>query len=112
MEKPRSLIRGCRVTATRSAVVGNVCAGNAAHGIDATGAYGNVIEGNILRGNSRAKPGVWAGIYLKEHRGNVVRNNVCADDAVPPTQPRGVVEEAPAGDNVVDGNVNLVRPGP
>lgn len=93
-------------------VAGNVCAGNAAHGIDGTGAYGNVIEGNILRGNSRSQPGQCAGIYLKEHRGNVVRNNVCTDDADPPTQTKGVVEESPAGDNVVDGNVNLVRKGP
>jgi hypothetical protein len=93
-------------------VVGNVCASNAVHGIDATGAFGNVIEGNVLRGNSRSRPGAYAGIYLKEHRGNTVRGNVCADDAVPPTQTRGVVEEASAGDNVVDGNVNLVRPGP
>ena len=85
-------------------VAGNVCAENALHGIEAERAVGAVIQGNVCRGNSRREPGRFAGIHLSRHRDCVVTGNLCVDDRRPPTQLRGLVDEAPAGLNVVEGN--------
>jgi len=85
-------------------VAANVCADNGGHGIEAAQAIGNVIQGNLCRNNSRSAPGKFAGIYLSEHRGCAVTGNLCVSDAKPPTQLRGLVEERPAGLNVVADN--------
>jgi hypothetical protein len=85
-------------------VAANVCADNGGHGIEAFQAIGNVIQGNLCRNNSRSAPGKFAGIYLAEHRGCAVTGNLCASDARPPTQLKGLVEERPAGLNTVADN--------
>jgi parallel beta-helix repeat protein len=86
-------------------VVGNVCAENGRHGIEATRSIGNVIQGNVCRNNSRGERGKFAGIYLSGHRQTCVTGNVCVDDQKRPTQLHPIVEEDPAGQNVVRDNL-------
>jgi len=87
-----------------NAVTGNVCAENGEHGIEATRALGNSIQGNICRNNSQREPGKFAGIYLAEHRDNVVTGNVCIDDQEEPTQLKGIESIRPVGHNVITRN--------
>jgi polygalacturonase len=89
----------------RNVVVGNVCAENGGHGIDGANARANVIQGNLCRANSRRAPGRCAGIYLAGHRDCAVTGNLCFDDQETPTQPHGLVEESPAGANIVANNL-------
>lgn len=87
-----------------NAVTGNACAENGEHGIEALRAVGNSIQGNICRNNSQNRPAKFAGIYLEEHRDNVVTDNVCIDDQDEPTQLKGIVSIKPAGHNVIAQN--------
>ena len=61
----------------------------------------NVITGNICRNNSQSKPGAFAGIHLRRHRDNLVRDNLCIDDQETPTQLRGVDAADHAGANQI-----------
>jgi len=88
-------------------VAHNCCYNNGWHGIEATGCANCVIEGNICRSNSRAMPGVFAGIHLENHQNCVVTGNLCYDDQKHATQATGLRELTPKGGNVVANNVAM-----
>ena len=80
---------------------GNICAENGMHGIEAKSAVGNTIQGNILRNNSQNEPGKFAGIYLENHRDNVVTGNTFIDDQDKPTQTQKIISLDPSGPNII-----------
>ncbi|MFC1479455.1 nitrous oxide reductase family maturation protein NosD [Planctomycetota bacterium] len=88
-------------------VSGNICVGNAEYGIEAENSICNIIQGNICRNNCKKKR--TAGIYLKNHRDTIVRDNLCVDNQEKPTQTKGVVSEAPAGKNIIENNHTVVE---
>jgi parallel beta-helix repeat protein len=93
-------------------VSGNVCAGNAWHGIEASGSVYNVVTGNICRNNGRKSTSRCAAIYLRKHKETIVKNNLCVDDQDKPTQTKGVVSLNPAGKNLIADNRVVVEKGP
>jgi len=84
---------------------GNIVARNGLYGIEGRGALNNVIAGNIVQDNSQRSPGMFPGIYLSKHAGNVVQGNRCHDTQDQPTQSRGLVAEDDAGENVFADNL-------
>jgi len=77
---------------------------NGWHGIEVHGGVGNIIRGNLCRNNSRAEPGRYAGISLRNHRANLVVGNLCLDDQEIPTQIEGIRVEGPADENLLAAN--------
>lgn len=86
-------------------VQGNIIARNGLYGIEGRGALHNVIANNIVQDNSQRCPGIFPGIYLRNHKGNVVRSNRCHDTQDNPTQGRGLMTEDDLGDNLIADNL-------
>lgn len=86
-------------------ITGNVLARNAWRGIEAPRAFGNVISGNVIHDNSLACPGLFPGIALERHTGNVVTGNHCFDTRERPTQTSGIESFDPSGENLIAQNL-------
>ena len=83
-------------------VSGNICAGNAFYGIEAAHSICNIIQGNVCRNNCTRRGS--AAIFLKNHRDNIVRDNLCIDDRAHPSQKKGVISQEPSGENIIENN--------
>lgn len=102
--------RGCGIdnlgAPDRDNVVrGNVIARNGRYGIEAVGALNNIIANNIVQDNSQRCPGMFPGIYLDGHAGNVVEGNHCHDTQENATQGSGIVADNEAGENLIANNL-------
>jgi len=86
-------------------VQGNIIARNGLYGIEGRGALHNVITDNVVQDNSQRCPGMFPGIYLRDHKGNIVRGNRCRDTQDNPTQGRGLAAEDELGDNLIADNL-------
>lgn len=86
-------------------VQGNVCVGNGFYGLEAATGIGNVINSNIFRDNSKAQPGMFSGILLKETKNTVVVGNLCTDIQERHTQTHGIEVDNPLGPTLVESNL-------
>jgi parallel beta-helix repeat protein len=85
-------------------ISGNVCRGNARHGIHANGGGGNLIVGNMCIDNSQAKPGTCSGITLLNATHCTITGNHCSCDGEKPAQKYGIEEIGEADENTITGN--------
>lgn len=88
-------------------ITGNVIARNGKRGIDGFGALGNIVASNLIQDNSQSVAGAFAGIWMENHRGNVVTGNLCPDTQntqKAPTQAGGIESIDPSGENTIAGN--------
>lgn len=93
-------------------LVGNIIADNGRHGIEAQRARANVIVANLMRANNRDAAHPSAAIFMREHRENLVANNLCLDDQQTPTQTDGLNIDKPAGDNLIQDNACFINTPP
>lgn len=91
-------------------VTGNVLSRNGHCGIEAPYSLYNVITNNVIYDNSRAQPGLFPGIALDRHVGNVVTGNLCFDTQKPPTQTVGIEAVESLGENLIAQNLTPPYP--
>jgi hypothetical protein len=86
-------------------VANNVVAENGRYGINAPQSLGNAITGNVIRDNSRSAPGIFSGLWLDGHSGNVVAGNTFLNTPEAASQKRGMDLGDARGENLVTANL-------
>ena len=63
-------------------VSGNFCYNNGKAGIECTPGGNNIVIDNICENNSKAEPGKWAAISLRDTHSTIVRGNHCSESNI------------------------------
>jgi parallel beta-helix repeat protein len=89
-------------------VSGNYCYNNGRAGIECTPGGNNIVVNNICENNSRAEPGRWPAISLRDTHSSIIQGNRCVESD-PPSSGRkrnhGITLAGKCENNMITGNI-------
>jgi parallel beta-helix repeat protein len=89
-------------------VSGNFCYNNDQCGIELTPGGNNIVVNNICENNSRAEPGRWPGISLRDTHSTIIQGNRCVQSNQPASggrQNHGIFLAGKCENNLIMGNI-------